>query len=116
MAPHTLDLENTPAINEDAGTTFCSQLEARRAAFFDQRRIVWQYELVRFSGWTSDFRLVLNGVEAYAEVKPVSEFPMDAAQRVLGVGWTGDILILGRESRHAWRYRGDGWTPVDLAA
>ena len=116
MAPHTLDLENTPAINEDAGTTFRSQLEARRAAFFDQRRIVWQYELVRFSGWTSDFRLVLNGVEAYAEVQPVSEFPMDAAQRVLGVGWTGDILILGRESRHAWRHRGDGWTPVDLAA
>ena len=54
-----------------------------------------------------DFRLILNGGEAYAEVKPVSEFPMDVAQRVLGAGWTGDILILGREPRHAWRYRGD---------
>ena len=41
---------------------------------------------------------------------------MDVAQRVLGAGWTGDILILGLEPRHAWRYRGDGWTPVDLAA
>ena len=93
MAPHTL---NTPAINEYSGTTFRSQLEARRAAFFDQHRIAWQYELVCFSGWTPDFRLVLNGVQACAEVKPVSEFPMDVAQRVLNAGWTGDIPILGR--------------------
>ena len=64
MAPHTLGPEHTPAITEYAGTTFRSQLEARRAPFFDQRRIVWQYELVRFSGWTPNFRLVLNGVEA----------------------------------------------------
>ena len=72
------------------------------------------YEPDRLSGWTPDFRLILNGVEAYAEVKPVSEFPMDVAQRVLNAGCTADIL--GLESRHAWRYRGDGWTPVDLAA
>ena len=71
--------------------------------------IAWQYEPVRLSGWTPDFRLVLNGVEAYAEVKPVSEFPMDVAQRVLNAGCTADILILGLEPRHAWRYRGDGW-------
>ena len=116
MAPHTLGPEHTPVITEYAGTTFRSQLEARWAAYFDQRGIAWQYEPVRLSGWTPDFRLVLNGVEAYAEVKPVSEFPMDVAQRVLGAGWTGDILILGLEPRHAWRYRGDGWTPVDLAA
>ena len=88
----------------------------RWAAYFDQRGIAWQYEPVRLSGWTPDFRLVLNGVETYAEVKPVSEFPMDVAQRVLGAGWTGDILILGRGPRHAWRHRGDGWTPVNLAA
>ena len=116
MAPHTMGSENTPAITEYAGTIFRSQLEARWAAYFDQRGIAWQYEPVRLSGWTPDFRLVLNGAEAYAEVKPVSEFPMDVAQRVLNAGWTGDILILGREPRHAWRHRGDGWTPVDLAA
>ena len=45
-----------------------------------------------------------------------SEFPMDVVQRVLNAGWTDDILILGRGPRHAWRYRGAGWTPVDLAA
>ena len=58
----------------------------------------------------------MDDVEAYAEVKPVSEFPMDVAQRVLGAGCTGDILILGLEPPHAWRYRDDGWSPVDLAA
>ena len=115
MAPHTLGPENTPVITEYSGTAFRSQLEARWAAYFDQRGIEWQYEPVRFSGWTPDFRLVLDGVEAYAEVKPVSEFPMDVAQRVLNAGWTGDILILGLEPRHAWRHRGGGWTPVELA-
>ena len=114
MAPHTLGPEHTPVITEYAGTTFRSQLEARWAAYFDQRGIAWQYEPDRLSGWTPDFRLILNGVEAYAEVKPVSEFPMDVAQRALNAGCTVDIL--GLEPRHAWRYRGDGWTPVDLAA
>ena len=116
IAPHTLGPEHTPTITEYAGTTFRSQLEARWAAYFDRRGIEWQYEPVRLSGWTPDFRLVLDGGEAYAEVKPVSEFPMDVAQRVLGAGWTGDIVILGLEPRHAWLHRGDGWTPVDLAA
>ena len=115
-APHPGPREHTPVITGYAGTTFRSQLEARWAAYFDQRGIAWQYEPVRLSGWTPDFRLVLNEGEAYAEVKPVSEFPMDVAQRVLNAGCTADILILGLEPRHAWRYRGDGWTPVYLAA
>ena len=55
-------------------------------------------------------------METYAEVKPVSEFPMDVAQRMLNAGCDGDVLILGQEPRHAWRYRGDGWAPVDLTA
>ena len=44
----------------------------------------------------------------------MTEFPLDVAQRVLNAGWTGDILILGQGPRHAWRYHGDGWAPVDL--
>ena len=71
---------------------------------------------MRFDGWTPDFRLELNGAKAYAEVKPVSEFPMDVAQKILGSGWNGDVLILGRGPHHAWRYRDGGWGPVDLAA
>ena len=91
MAPQTLGPDHTPVITGYAGTTFRSQLEARWASFFDERGIAWQYEPVRLTGWTPDFRLVLGGAEAYVEVKPVSEFRMDVAQRVLGVDWTGDI-------------------------
>ncbi len=115
VAPNTLSPEQTPVITEYGGVTFRSQLEARWAAYFDNRGIVWEYEPVRRDGWTPDFRLVLNGVEAYAEVKPVSEFPMDVAQRILGSGCR-DVVILGQGPRHAWRYRGDGWAPVDLTA
>ena len=50
----------------------------------------------------------------YAEVKPVTEFPMDVAQQILNAGCHGDILILCQGPRHAWRYRSDGWIPVDL--
>ena len=41
---------------------------------------------------------------------------MDVAQKILGSGWNGDVLILGRGPHHAWRYRDGGWGPVDLAA
>ena len=114
VAPNTLDPAQTPVITEYGGATFRSQLEARWAAWFDKRGIAWEYEPVQFDGWTPDFRLALEGVEAYAEVKPVSEFPMDVAQRILSAGCSGDVLILGHGPRHAWRYRGDGWHLVDL--
>ena len=115
VAPHTLGPERTPAITEYGGTTFRSQLEARWAAWFDRKGIAWEYEPVRFDGWTPDFRLVMDRVEAYAEVKPVTEFPMDVAQRMLNAGCDGDVLILGNGPRHAWRYRNDGWTSAELA-
>ena len=114
VAPHTLDPTQTPIITEYAGAAFRSQLEARWATYFDQRGIPWEYEPARLDGWTPDFRIVLDGVETYAEVKPVAEFPMDVAQRLLNSGWDGDVLILGRGPRHAWRYRDDGWTPLNL--
>ena len=116
VVPHTMNPAQTPVITEYGGTTFRSQLEARWAAYFDKRGIAWEYEPVRLNAWAPDFRLALDGGEAYAEVKPVSEFPMDVAQRILNAGWTGDILILGRGPRHAWRYRGDGWAPMGLTA
>ena len=115
VAPDTLSPEQTPAITEYGGTTFHSQLEARWAAYFDRQSIPWEYEPARFDGWTPDFRLVVDGAETYAEVKPVSEFPMDVAQRVLNAGCSADVLILGNGPRHAWRYRGDGWGSVRLA-
>ena len=114
VAPNTLGPEQTPAITEYGGTTFRSQLEARWAAHFDRRGITWEYEPTRFDGWTPDFRLVMDGAQVYAEVKPVSEFPMDVAQRIIHAGWGGDILILGQGPRRAWRYRDGGWGPTDL--
>ena len=114
VAPNTLSPEQTPAITEYGGTTFRSQLEARWAAYFDRRGIPWEYEPVRFDGWTPDFRLVLGDAVAYAEVKPVTEFPMDVAQRLLNSGCGADVLILGNGPRHAWRYRDGGWRSTDL--
>ena len=78
----------------------------------DRHGIPRQYEPVRLGSWVSDFRLILNGGEPYAEVKPVNDFPLDVAQGELGARCTGEVLILGRERRHARRYRDNGWTPV----
>ena len=108
VAPQTLSPAQTPVITEYGGVTFRSQLEARWAAWFDRHGIAWEYEPVRLDGWTPDFRVVLNGAEAYAEIKPVSEFPMDVAQRVVNAGCDDDVLILGQGPRSAWRYRSDG--------
>ena len=94
VAPHTLGPEQTPVITEYGGTTFRSRLEARWAAWFDRRGIAWDYEPARFDGWIPDFRLMLDGVEVYAEVKPVTEFPMDVAQRMLD---SGTCLSWGRD-------------------
>ena len=114
VAPDTLAPEQTPAITEYGGTTFRSRLEARWAAWFDRRGIAWEYEPARFDGWTPDFRLVMDGAQVYAEVKPVTEFPMDVAQRMLNAGCDADLLILGQGPRHAWRYRDGGWGSTDL--
>lgn len=103
VAPHTLGPEQTPAITEYGGATFRSQLEARWAAYFDRQGIVWEYEPMPFDGWVSDFGLVLDGVEASAEVKPVSALPMVVTQRILNAGCGLDVLILGNGPRHAWR-------------
>ena len=104
-------------ITEYGGVTFRSQLEARWAAYFDRREIAREYEPVRFDGWSPDFRLVLDDGEVCAEVKPVSKFPMDVAQRILNAGWKSEVVILGLGPRHAWRHQGDsGRNLVDLTA
>lgn len=54
-------------------------------------------------------------MEAYPEVKPVAELPMDVAQQILNPGWEGDFLILGRGPRHAWHYQSGSWGSVRLA-
>ena len=49
---------------------------------------------MQFDGWVPDSRLALDGAETYAEVKPVTELPMDVAQQILNAGCDGDVLIL----------------------
>ena len=88
-----------------------------RAAYFDRQGIAREYEPARLDGWSPDFRPVLDDGEACAEVKPVSKFPMDVAQRILNAGWKSEVVILGLGPRHAWRHQGDsGRNLVDLTA
>ena len=59
----------------------------------------------------------LDDGEACAEIKPVSEFPTDVAQRILNAGWKSEVVILGLGPRHACRHQGDsGRNLVDLTA
>ena len=116
MAPHTLGPEHTPAITEYAGTTFRSQLEARWAAYFDQPRDCLAVRAGPAQRLDSRLPARTQRRRSLRRGQARERVPLDVAQRVLGAGWTGDILILGREPRHAWRYQGDGWNPVDLAA
>ena len=41
-------------------------------------------------------------------------FPLDAAQKILGSGWDGDVVILGQGLHHAWRHQSEGWGSVRL--
>ena len=69
----------------------------------DRRGIARQYEPVRLGSWVSDFRLILNGGEPYAEVKPVNDFPLDVVQGVLSAAARATSSC----------YAGSGATPGD---
>lgn len=114
VAPHTLSREQNPLITEYGGVTFRSKLEARWAAYFDRCGIPWEYEPAQLDGWTPDFRLVLDGVGVYAEVKPVTEFPMDVAERIVNASGREDVLILGQGPNCSWQYRSDKWSQANF--
>ena len=69
---------------------------------------VWRRDLPQSAGGP------IVGVEVYAEVEPVSEFPMDLVQRALGASCHADPLILSQGPRHPWRYRDGGWGSADF--
>ena len=101
------------------GVTFRSRLEARWAAMFDLLGWKWDYEPIDFSGWIPDF--AIYGVKpVYVEVKPVTEFPQDVADRIDRSGCPDEVLIVGMTCPLAlkqddtpyigWlRERGMGW-------
>lgn len=112
VAPNTHAVNAAPVVTEYTGVTFRSKLEASWAAHFDAQRIPWQYEPRHFSNWSPDFLLTIADQQVYAEVKPVREFPMDVAQKLLASPASPDVIILGANPRAAWRYSPTGWTPL----
>lgn len=76
------------------GINFRSRLEAKWAAMFDLLRWGWTYEPTDFNGWIPDF--AIHGKEiVYVEVKPVSEFPEEVAQKIDRSGCSDEVLIVG---------------------
>jgi hypothetical protein len=76
------------------GVQFRSRLEARWAAFFDLRRMAWEYEPFDLKGYIPDF--LVEG-EFLQEVKPARDHLLliDAAAKVDASGWKGYAEILG---------------------
>ena len=84
------------------GVKFRSQLEARWAAWFDQNQIQWEYEPTRFRNWMPDFRIVLSGQTVYTEVKPSTDLPIAAREKIDRSGWNGRAMVLGKTDEHIW--------------
>jgi hypothetical protein len=81
---------------EYAGQVFRSRLEATWARFFDDVGWRWVYEPFDLDGYIPDFVLALKR-EVLVEVKPVTAIGQyeEHAPKLLGSGWTGEILIVG---------------------
>jgi|SanBayMetagenome_1026888.scaffolds.fasta_scaffold06400_2 hypothetical protein len=76
------------------GIQFRSRLEAKWAAMFDLLGWEWVYEPTDFKGWIPDF--AIHGIRTiYVEVKPVDEFPHDAAAKMDRSGCYERMLIVG---------------------
>lgn len=81
------------------GRNFRSRLEAKWAAFFDLCEWKYEYEPLDLNGWFPDFALYGDkGNMILVEVKPVTKFPDDVAQRiqVAASGFGSELLILGQ--------------------
>lgn len=76
------------------GVNFRSRLEARWAAMFDLLGWGWTYEPTEFNGWIPDFAIHGNSI-IYVEVKPVSDFPQEVADKLEASGCQDEVLILG---------------------
>ena len=102
-----------PTTTTYQGVTFRSQLEARWAAWFDQKGIEWSYEPQAFTNWLPDFRIEVQGQETYAEVKPVQEFPENVAEKIDASSWPNQAMILGRTHEFTWIREKGEWRKVE---
>ena len=70
------------------GRNFRSRLEARWAAFFDICEWKYEYEPLDLKGWFPDFGLYGDkGNMILVEVKPVTKFPDDVANKMAKAAW-----------------------------
>jgi len=76
------------------GINFRSRLEAKWAAMFDLLKWGWTYEPTDFNGWIPDFAIHGERI-IYVEVKPVSDFPMEVANKIDASGCHDEVLIVG---------------------
>lgn len=84
----------TPKETVYAGYRFRSRLEARWAAFFDLLGWKWDYEPIDFGTWSPDFAIYGNQT-VYVEVKPITDFSNEVAEKINGSGCVKPALIVG---------------------
>ena len=81
------------------GIMFRSRLEARWAAYFDERGWSWTYEPFDLKGYTPDFLVREGDIELLVEVKPATALSQTATPiaRILGAGWKGPWMVVGAD-------------------
>ena len=91
------------------GIQFRSRLEARWAAYFDQRGWLWTYEPFDLIGYSPDFSLseyeVINDAKVctapnvLVEVKPATKLGQlgPPVARILKAGWKGPWMVVGAD-------------------
>ncbi|MBD2425967.1 hypothetical protein [Phormidium sp. FACHB-1136] len=85
-------MEAVPTLYQ--GRQYRSRLEARWAAMFDLLQWRVEYEPIDFEGWIPDF-VISEAKEVFVEVKPVSTFPAQAAEKIRKSGCCQEVLIVG---------------------
>ncbi|MDJ0725032.1 MAG: hypothetical protein QNJ38_07980 [Prochloraceae cyanobacterium] len=76
------------------GIQFRSRLEAKWAAMFDLLGWPYEYEPCDFKGWIPDFLLKIY-TPVFVEVKPVTSFPQEVADKIDKSGCKDECLIVG---------------------
>lgn len=95
MRERSINYSINPIETYYKGILFRSRLEAKWAAMFDLLEWEWDYEPTDFNGWIPDFVIYGKFSNIYVEVKPVTTFPEDVADKISNSGCCNELLILG---------------------
>ena len=80
------------------GRMYRSRLEAKWAAFFDACGWKHEYEPIDFGFWSPDFALMGVDGPIYVEIKPISKFNLEVANKMRI--YPGEHLLLGLSPFH----------------